>query len=211
MAQYFLATAASRALQAPAASSLQAAAAIATVAGYAVGDIIQITGCSRTPANRIWIITAIASGQMILVDLAGLSPTLVFSGNPSCTVNHIGFRTAVLSVDNTVMQSSSDFNLHFRVDGLSPSTGLRVNFEDSNDNFATDYRPGAMFSCFGAIHDLTTAALFGADRRTWPGFRGGNPNVATRASVWVEGALGAAAPAGASVTFSSWLETHAPF
>lgn len=204
MAQYFLATAASRALQASGSSSLQAAAGVAAVAGYAVGDIIQITGCSQTPANRIWLIVSISGGIMTLTDMGGLSPSFTFTGNPACVVNHIGFKTASLTLDNTVFsQANPEFNLHIRLEQLSAQTGIRFQISDTQDY------PVGFLNAYGAIDSLVHGKTFTISRQESQSLKLGNSGNAIQFTCYLEGAYGAPPPVGASLTYSAWIDSGA--
>lgn len=205
---YVLASKVTRALQTAGSSSLQSGTGIAAISGYAVRDIIQITGCSQAPANNFCVVTGIAGGIMSLTDLAGVSPGYLYSGNPACTVTHVGFRTTSLALDNSVFATPNpDFNLRFRIEELTAQTGVRVHFQDTGDDFITDARPGPMFTAFGYINGPGVAKSFSANREDWLSARLGNPNNAMRATVWFEGQYGAAAPAGANITYTSWVES----
>ena len=208
MSLNMLASAVSKTFVNPGAGSLQSANQINVPAGYAVGDIIQGSGCAQATGNKVFVITAISLNVATVTDLAGGTPVLVFAGNPAVTITHIGFVTSSLLADNTVYTSPNpDFTLRFRIESLSAQTAVRVQWQDTGDAFVSDIKFGPSFSLFGYIDKPHAQyASFESRRYDFQGLRVGNPSNALRAVVLVEGQFGGAAPSGSSVTYSAWVE-----
>lgn len=177
-------------------------------AGIPVGAIVSISGVAGlTGANGIFVVSAFSAGVYTFTTLSGSAMASTGTYTSGGTITHIGFLTSPLTLDNTVFSSPNpDFTVAFRLESLSPSTGIRAHWQDTADAFAgTDTRSGPFIGTYGG-QSIVAGARFSAKRYDWPGARLGNANNALRVEVFVEGQYGVAPAVGSTIQFSAWVE-----
>ena len=153
--------------------------------GLETGDIVFVNGVAgNTAANGTFTVTVSSATSFLLNHSSGNGA--YSSGG---TVQHEGFQSMPVLVDNTVFPDpSACARIRFDLIALSASTSIRAHVSDAADAGFLTQQPGPFFSMAGPVNDAGVSVM-----SMWPDARIGGPNNYVRASVYLNGNPGASA------------------